>query len=121
MNDLKTINDTYGHEKGDVSIKNLCQYICRVFKHSPVFRVGGDEFIVVLEHTDFMDRKVLIETLREEFRKSTDDATLEPWEKVSAAVGYAVYDPETDSNANSVLKRADAAMYGNKRQFKDAR
>lgn len=121
MNGLKTINDTYGHEKGDVSIKNLCQYICRVFKHSPVFRVGGDEFIVVLEHTDFMDREVLIETLREEFRKSTDDATLEPWEKVSAAVGYAVYDPETDSNANSVLKRADAAMYENKRQFKDAR
>ena len=121
MNGLKTINDTYGHEKGDVSIKNLCQYICRIFKHSPVFRVGGDEFIVVLEHTDFMDREVLIETLREEFSKSTDDATLEPWEKVSAAIGYAVYDPEIDSNANNVLKRADAAMYENKRQFKDAR
>ena len=49
INGLKGINDTYGHEIGDVYIVNSCRGICSVFKHSPVFRIGGDEFVVILQ------------------------------------------------------------------------
>lgn len=41
LNNLKAINDNFGHEKGDLAIKKLCDIICEVFVHSPVFRVGG--------------------------------------------------------------------------------
>ena len=46
---LKLINDTYGHEKGDIYLKTACNAICDVFRHSPVFRMGGDEFAVLLQ------------------------------------------------------------------------
>ena len=42
LNFLKKINDTYGHEKGNLAIKKLCFIICHIFQHSPVFRIGGD-------------------------------------------------------------------------------
>jgi GGDEF domain-containing protein len=48
LNDLKHINDRYGHERGDEYIVNCCRLICQVFKHSPVFRIGGDEFVALL-------------------------------------------------------------------------
>ncbi|MBO7661740.1 MAG: diguanylate cyclase, partial [Clostridia bacterium] len=49
LNDLKRINDNYGHDKGDIAIQKLCGIVCSAFKHSPVFRIGGDEFAIVLE------------------------------------------------------------------------
>ena len=48
INNLKMINDNLGHELGDEYIKNCCKLICTVFKHSPVFRIGGDEFVAIV-------------------------------------------------------------------------
>lgn len=120
LNGLKMINDTYGHEKGDVSINNLCRIICRVFKHSPVYRVGGDEFVVILENDDYEERDQLIQSIRDIFLKNIKDDSSQPWECVTAAVGCAVFDPETDENADSVLARADEAMYENKKSLKNS-
>ena len=58
--DLKTINDRYGHDKGDLYLKTACRLICRIFQHSPVFRVGGDEFAVILKGDDFLNRAELV-------------------------------------------------------------
>ena len=118
LNGLKEINDSYGHEKGNISINTVCQIICRIFKHSPVYRVGGDEFVVVLENNDFENRESLIRAFSDEIRKNASDESLEAWQRVTAAVGCAVYDPEEDENVESVLKRADAAMYVNKKAMK---
>ena len=52
-NGLKHCNDTYGHEKGNYSIIILCKLVCNIFTHSPVFRIGGDEFIVILRNSDY--------------------------------------------------------------------
>ena len=120
VNNLKEINDRYGHEKGDISIKKLCQVICRIFKHSPVYRIGGDEFVVILENDDYINRDSLFETLYNAFRENASTASLEPWEQVTGAVGFAVYTPETDSNVNDVFKRADSEMYENKKQMKES-
>ena len=120
LNELKTINDGFGHEKGDDSIKKLCEVVCRIFKHSPVFRVGGDEFVVVLKNDDFKDRQALIEKLKASLDTADGSENLNTWEKVSAAVGFAVYDPEKDRNAEDVFNRADKAMYEEKDRMKNA-
>ncbi len=117
LNYLKRINDTYGHDKGNVSIKLLCNLVCRIFAHSPVFRVGGDEFVVVLRGSDYDN----FDALEERFYAAIADmasGSREPWEKISAAMGMAKYDPELDSDVASVLKRADESMYIRKQEMK---
>lgn len=120
MNNLKYVNDTCGHEKGDICIQNLCQIICRSFPHSPVYRVGGDEFIVILENDDYTERDKLVQGITETFLQNARSKELPPWECVVGAVGCAVYDPKTDRSVDDVLKRADEAMYAQKRAIKEA-
>lgn len=119
MNNLKLVNDTCGHEKGDICIQNLCQIICQSFSHSPVYRVGGDEFIVVLENDDYKERDTLIPAIREIFRQNAVNTELPLWERVTAAVGCAVFNPKTDRGVDDVLQRADKSMYQQKREFKE--
>ncbi len=121
LNFLKKINDTYGHEHGNIAIKKLCHLICHIFGHSPVFRIGGDEFVVILKDHDYQNVATLTKDFEEAISAYTLDDTLEPWEKVSAALGYAIYDPIIDSNAESVFKRADQKMYACKKQMKAVR
>ena len=114
---LKIVNDQYGHDKGDVYIKTASELICGVFKHSPVFRIGGDEFAVVLENEDYQNRKELTELFdkkAEEIRASTENK----WEQVSVALGMAEYDPQSDTSVDDVIHRADKTMYENKRTRK---
>ena len=118
LNDLKQINDTYGHDKGDIAITTLCRLVCRTFQHSPVFRVGGDEFVVLLENEDYDHREELIAQFNAEVDRLRQDASLEPWQRISAALGCARFDPAADHSADSVLRRADAAMYRRKKQMK---
>lgn len=119
LNDLKGINDTYGHEKGDIAIKKLCAVVCRIFKHSPVYRIGGDEFVVILKKLDYENRNALAGAFKDEIRKINADKTLPAWERVSAAIGCAVYDEKMDSSPDSVFKRADKAMYADKKLMKE--
>ena len=120
MNGLKAVNDTYGHEKCDISIKTVCKITCQVFKHSPVYRIGGDEFAVIIRDYDYKNRDELIGSLSDKFRQTASDEALQPWERISASVGCAIYNPETDKGFESVLRRADAAMYENKHLWKES-
>ena len=119
-NNLKTINDRYGHDKGDIYLKTACRLICHVFQHSPVYRIGGDEFAVILKHDDFENREALISTFRD-MSGEINAATKKAWEKVDMAVGAADYDSEIDASAIDVVRRADSSMYANKREQKNAR
>ena len=120
LNFLKRINDTYGHDQGDIAIKRLCHIICNIFKHSPVFRVGGDEFVVVLEKTDLLNIEFLITEFNSKIELLSNDESLEPWEQVSAAIGYAAFSP-ADKNVLDVFRRADQNMYERKKQMKAER
>ena len=115
LNDLKRMNDLYGHDKGDQAIKNICSIICDVFQHSPVYRFGGDEFVVILKERDYENVDDLVRqfTLHQERRMGM------PWEKPKAAIGYAVYDSQKDSSVESVFQRADAVMYERKKEMKE--
>lgn len=117
--DLKTVNDIYGHEKGDVYLKTASQYIKDIFRNSPVFRTGGDEFTVFLEKEDFRDRDVLIDR----FLKIGSDTVSEhdqSWEQVRVSIGVATYDPDTDRTVRDAVRRADKLMYENKRRKKES-
>ena len=108
LNDLKRVNDTYGHQEGDKYLKSACATICHVFKHSPVFRVGGDEFVAISQDSDY-DR---IEELMGEMKRNN--------ETVGSAViacGMARYDG--DANVAAVFNRADERMYENKKDLKE--
>ncbi len=118
LNSLKHINDEYGHENGNAYITGSCSIICGIFTHSPVFRIGGDEFVVLLEHNDYKHRDSLFEELTSTFAKTAVKQDCKPWEKYSLAAGMAVFNSETDKDIDSVFKRADKIMYENKQRIK---
>lgn len=118
--DLKHINDRYGHDKGDIYLKTAARLICVVFKHSPVFRTGGDEFVVILRNEDHENMKQLLE----QFDSSAEEinaSAAKPWEQVMISKGFVEYDPLKDSTATDVMNRADTLMYENKRERKKHR
>ncbi len=112
MNGLKLINDSLGHNVGDEYIKEACRIICKIFSHSPVFRVGGDEFAVILRGEDFDSRTALTKAL-EELVESNRKAGL-----VTIAYGMSEFDRSRDRSMRAVFDRADNAMYENKKHFK---
>lgn len=118
MNDLKRINDTYGHDCGNVSLTLLSDAISGVYAHSQVYRIGGDEFVVVLRGYDYHKAGALEEELRRVFAHMAGVAA-HPWEAVSAAVGSALFNPALDANADTVFRRADELMYQDKKRSKE--
>lgn len=116
-NDLKTINDKYGHNKGDEYITNACHFICTTFRRSAVFRVGGDEFAVVMMNDDFTNRESLIDKFHKE-QYEISKAAYDPWNQLYIAIGMAEYAPDKDRSINDTLKRADKRMYENKKVMK---
>ena len=121
LNSLKKVNDTYGHEHGNDYIAGSCHIICVIFEHSPVFRIGGDEFVVLLENGDYDHRHVLMQKMKEEFDKSSSDESREPWERYSASYGMTVFNDGEDISMDDVFKRADKLMYQHKLETKSAR
>ena len=118
--DLKQVNDEFGHGKGDEYLKAATRVICRVFQHSPVFRIGGDEFSVILRNEDYQNRETLVWQL-EKAKADVSASAENRWEQVNVSMGIAVYDPEKDRTVNDVVRRADEMMYENKRQRKKMR
>ncbi|SCW41449.1 diguanylate cyclase (GGDEF) domain-containing protein [Ruminococcaceae bacterium YRB3002] len=117
-NGLKNINDLYGHSAGDAFLKGCCHVICEVFKHSPVYRIGGDEFVAILTGEDYINREERISELRKAFDEAYGRDDLEPWERFSASAGMAEFTAD-DKSAEEVFKRADKAMYDDKEKFKN--
>ena len=112
VNGLKYINDTFGHKAGDEYIRAASRLICELFGHSPVYRMGGDEFVVFLTGRDFENRYEILKTfharVEENLRK--DD--------VVVSAGISDYDPEADKTVHAVFERADAQMYQRKKELK---
>ena len=117
INRLKSINDEYGHKSGDLYIKGCCHMLCEAFKHSPVFRIGGDEFAAILTGADYADRKAILEQLRSDYEASYEQEEASPWLRYSAAVGMAENSSD-DNTAEFVFRRADEAMYKDKERFR---
>ena len=117
LNDLKKTNDKYGHAAGNNLIVNASKVISDTFKRSPVFRIGGDEFLVVLQNSDLED----YENLYERFKFNCANTFIEEGNMsipVRIASGFSRFDSGTDMCFADVFKRADDAMYENKSKTK---
>ena len=115
---LKGINDQYGHERGDEYLLTTSRLICRVFKNCDIFRVGGDEFAAVLQNEEYENRAALVDRFYDESSAINAKAEQE-WEFVHAAVGLAAFKPEIDRTVSDTVRRADKFMYDNKRGGKE--
>lgn len=114
-NELKKINDSQGHKAGDEYIKKSAKLLCDIFVHSPVFRVGGDEFVVFLRGEDYTNRENLMKILQSKVQEN-----LQSKSGPILASGMSEYIPESDCLVSEIFNRADKAMYKNKRELKKA-
>ena len=113
LNDLKLINDTFGHEQGDEYIIKSVQIIKLVFKNQIIYRIGGDEFATFVDGADFNKRYYLLE----QFNKIVE-SNIGKNEPI-IAVGFADYVPEKDNSLRSIFTRADERMYARKKALKE--
>jgi len=118
INGLKWVNDYLGHDAGDLLIQNVSASLCQIFDHSPVYRMGGDEFAVILQGSDYQARIELIGQFKSSI--SCDCLGLDDLSagKFSAAFGIAEFISEGDDAIQEVYARADQAMYKNKKEMK---
>ena len=112
INDLKTVNDTYGHNVGDQFIKDAASMLKDAFKESLLFRVGGDEFVIIASGNDYKHRVLNLTKLQKA------NATNKTNKKVIVACGMSDFDLSTDETLDDILKRADFLMYENKKKLK---
>lgn len=120
INNLKKTNDTYGHDIGNELIVHSARILTDTFKTSSVYRIGGDEFVVVLKGKDLERYHALIEKMDTAFSAdyiAVNDETV----PVSIARGVSVFDPLIDRVYTDVFAKADHAMYMNKQDMKAAR
>jgi diguanylate cyclase (GGDEF)-like protein len=110
VNDLKKINDTAGHQAGDQYLRDACEIICDIFKHSPVFRVGGDEFAVVSQGKDYKNMEKLIGEVNQHNEQASRTGG------IVIACGMSRFD--NDVCVASVFGRADHNMYEDKNRLK---
>ena len=105
INGLKKVNDNDGHLAGDNLIRRAANTLLSVFTENDIFRVGGDEFVVILRGAEENQIKDYINKLHKKAKKND----------VSFAVGYAMTNKSED--IEKILKEADTNMYEDKRKF----
>ena len=111
INGLKYVNDTKGHAAGDMLIKEACDLICEHFTHGAVFRIGGDEFIVILYDRGYDKMDESLAAINREVEENIEKG------KVVVAVGHSVL-TEEDEQIHDVFERADSLMYKRKQELK---
>lgn len=116
LNNLKYCNDTLGHAIGDDYIKNAAGIIAEIFGNfGNCYRIGGDEFCVVIPKQNKIDPEDKLTQLEQEQKKY--NAGLE-YPYMQIAYGYAEYDAQTDLDIEDTRSRADKKMYEMKRRMK---
>lgn len=113
VNNMKFINDRFGHEKGDEAIRLCFKCICDAFgSDGSCFRIGGDEFVYISYQPEKLQQEILI---FEQLISAQSQLIEFPF---SVAYGYALYDPNCDKTFSDTIRRSDRFMYLNKKQQK---
>ncbi|MBR5088957.1 MAG: GGDEF domain-containing protein, partial [Ruminiclostridium sp.] len=116
MNGLKSINDNLGHEYGDMAIIDATNVLSYVYDKGEIFRIGGDEFIVILNNVSETEVQNSISQL--EYRIAAENTNERPYKKpLSMSMGYAIFQPDTDKAYRDVFHRADKRMYDDKSAY----
>ncbi|MEG1433251.1 sensor domain-containing diguanylate cyclase [Eubacterium sp.] len=112
LNGLKAINDAYGHQVGDMYIKEFARLLSRIFGEGAVYRIGGDEFTVILTDSDDAQVTMCWERLKKEMAAKDMGQDI----PLGASFGYAFYNQENLNTMDAVFRAADEGMYQNKRR-----
>ena len=121
LNYLKKVNDTFGHDRGNLYLINAYKLIKEFFDETSIFRIGGDEFVVVLHGQEYDNAIPKLNAFKERISELMKNSDLEPWERISVAVGTAFYNPQNHENSLDVFKEADKLMYQEKKRMKAGR
>jgi diguanylate cyclase (GGDEF)-like protein len=114
MDELKWINDHYGHNEGDQALVEFAKILQQSFRESDIIaRIGGDEFVVLFVSTDEKSERLL--TRLHENLKAYNDQRSRRY-PLSISVGTAQFDPESPVSIDELLSEADASMYAQKRK-----
>lgn len=105
INDLKHINDSRGHDIGDLAILRFSKILSEYFHQSELFRLGGDEFVIIVENADLRDFRERIQAIQMQ---------IEEHESFTVSMGYAW--SETNFNIRELTQQADEMMYLNKQK-----
>jgi diguanylate cyclase (GGDEF)-like protein len=118
MDGLKFINDTYGHKEGDYAISKLAEILKKTLRETDIIgRLGGDEFVIFSTVKNGEDAQ----DISKRIRKSLDDYNdehLHPY-KLSASIGSDIFDEATNDGLENAIKRADLALYDEKKAKKE--
>jgi diguanylate cyclase (GGDEF)-like protein len=114
VNDLKTINDSYGHQEGDLVLRWVAEFLERSLRaHDVICRVGGDEFAVLLPEIDASPAAALLTRLRTTLSRAHTDA---PY-TIGLSFGLAAY-PHDGKTCDELVHLADDKMYRDKQRQK---
>ena len=120
IDDFKEINDSLGHIIGDVVLSELCGAVREMLRPPDFFaRFGGDEFAVILPHTDLPGASSVAERILATVAKLTIPTDEEGSIRCSISIGIAEFDADRDLTANDFVRRADEKLYVSKRQGKN--
>ncbi len=109
---LAKVNKKYGRSYGDALVMTACQAICREFSHSPIFRIGGDEFVAFLKGSDYMK----LDELLQQFEEHTKDKTLVESPDIPVEIVYGVARSDGgDEEYDEVFRRADQERFDKKK------
>lgn len=111
---LKVINDKYGHKAGDAYLKNSCGLISITFEKSKIYRIGGDEFAAILYDEDYKNRDNLMKQFHDVMKEINKNSP-NKWNEIHLSYGMSFFNPENDQMVEDVIDRADEIMY----QYKD--
>jgi diguanylate cyclase (GGDEF)-like protein len=113
VDNLKKINDTYGHHEGDLALIRAADALEQSFRGSDILsRLGGDEFVVLASETSNQTQEILLRRLEKNLRKAS---ATDPRYELSLCVGVARFDPKRATTLGELMAQADKAMYEKKR------
>jgi len=114
VDNLKKINDTYGHREGDLALIRTADALEQSFRGSDILsRLGGDEFVVLASETSNQTQEIILRRLEKNLKKSS---VPEPRYALSLCVGVARFDPKCAITLGELMVQADKAMYEKKRR-----
>ena len=119
-NNLKRINDEYGHKMGDLYILSVVEMIQSCFTGCQAYRIGGDEFVVLVDTEESLreapEKLEACYLWQARYKEQKKD----PWEMPSAAGAFVAFDPKAHHDFAEVLAEADQLMYRKKQEMKNA-